>query len=131
MGDKKPERVGALKEGRYVVIDNEPCKIEKIQTSAPGKHGSAKSRIDARGVFDNKRRSIVKPVDAKIDVPIIDKKSGMITAIIGDTLQLMDMETYETFELPVPEEVEGEIKEGVNIEYWETMGRIKIVRVKE
>jgi len=131
MGDKKPERVGALKEGRYVVIDNEPCKIEKIQTSAPGKHGSAKSRIDARGVFDNKRRSIVKPVDAKIDVPIIDKKSGMITAIIGDTLQLMDMETYETFELPVPEEVEGEIKEGVNVEYWETMGRIKIVRVKE
>ncbi|HDM22531.1 MAG: translation initiation factor IF-5A [Methanomicrobia archaeon] len=131
MGDKKPERVGALKEGRYVVIDNEPCKIEKIQTSAPGKHGSAKSRIDARGVFDNKRRSIVKPVDAKIDVPIIDKKSGMITAIIGDTLQLMDMETYETFELPVPEEVEGEIREGVNVEYWETMGRIKIVRVKE
>ncbi len=131
MGDKKPERVGALKEGRYFVIDNEPCKIEKIQTSAPGKHGSAKSRIDARGVFDNKRRSIVKPVDAKIDVPIIDKKSGMITAIIGDTLQLMDMETYETFELPVPEEVEGEIREGVNVEYWETMGRIKIVRVKE
>lgn len=133
MGDKKPERVGALREGRYIIMDNEPCKIEKIQTSAPGKHGSAKSRIDARGVFDNKRRSIVKPVDAKIEVPIIDKKSGMITAIINNNIQLMDMETYETFEIPVPDpdEVEGEIRQGANVEYWETLGRIKIVRVKE
>ena len=132
MGDKKPERVGALREGRYMIIGNEPCKIEKIQTSAPGKHGSAKSRIDARGIFDNRKRSIIKPVDAKIDVPIIDKNIGMITAIIGETIQLMDMETYETFEIPVPDpsEVEGEIKEGVNVEYWETLGRIKIMRVK-
>jgi len=98
MGDKKPERVGALKEGRYVIIDDEPCKIEKIQTSAPGKHGSAKSRIDARGIFDNKRRSIVKPVDSKIEVP---------------------------------SEVSGEIRQGANVEYWETLGRIKIMRVKE
>jgi len=133
MGDKKPERVGALKEGRYVIIDDEPCKIEKIQTSAPGKHGSAKSRIDARGIFDNKRRSIVKPVDSKIEVPIIDKKTGMITAIINENIQLMDMETYETFEIPVPDpgEVSGEIRQGANVEYWETLGRIKIMRVKE
>jgi len=133
MGDKKPERVGALREGRYIIMNNEPCKIEKIQTSAPGKHGSAKSRIDARGIFDNKRRSIVKPVDAKIEVPIIDKKSGMITAIINNNVQLMDMETYETFEIPVPDpsEVEGEVRQGANVEYWETLGRIKIVRVKE
>lgn len=133
MGGKEPKKVGALKKGRYMIIDDEPCEIKSIQTSAPGKHGSAKSRIMAVGVFDNKKRSIVKPVDTKIDVPIIDKHTGMITAILGNTLQLMNMETYETLEVPMPEsgEVEGEITQGVNVEYWETLGRVKIMRVKE
>ncbi|MDD1654883.1 MAG: translation initiation factor IF-5A, partial [Methanomicrobiales archaeon] len=46
---KEQTEVGKLKEGRYVVIDDEPCKILGIATSKPGKHGAAKSRIDAVG----------------------------------------------------------------------------------
>ncbi len=133
MGGKQQTRVGSLKEGRYMLIDGEPCEIKKIQTSSPGKHGSAKSRIMAVGVFDGRKRSVVKPVDTKIDVPIIDKNTGMVTAIINDTIQLMDMNSYETFDVPMPDpdEVQGEIAQGVNVEYWETLGRVKIIRVKE
>ncbi|MEA1994204.1 MAG: translation initiation factor IF-5A [Euryarchaeota archaeon] len=132
MGDKEQKKVGTLKKGRYLIINDEPCKIKKIQTSSPGKHGSAKSRIMAVGLFDDKKRSIIKPVNAKIFAPIIDKNTGMVTAIMGDNIQLMDMNSYETFEVPMPEpeDVEGEIKQGLNVEYWETLGKIKIIRVK-
>jgi translation initiation factor 5A len=83
-------------------------------------------------MFDGKKRSIIKPTGDKIDSPIIDKKSGMLTALMGDKLQMMDMESYETFEVPIPEaaEVEGTIAQGVEVEYFETLGRIKITRVK-
>lgn len=132
MGGKTVTEVRNLKKGRYIIVDDEPCKISDMTTSSPGKHGSAKARIESIGVFDQKKRSIVKPVGDKIDVPIIDKRSGMVTAIMGDTVQLMDMETYETFEVPAPapEEVEGTLEESVEVEYLETLGRYKIIRVK-
>lgn len=130
MGTTKPERVGQLKVGRYIVIDEEPCKIISYSTSAPGKHGAAKAKLDAKGIFDNQKRSLIKPVDAKVQIPIIDKASGMVTAIMGTTVQIMDMTSYEYHELPINEDVEGNLVEGVQVEYMETMGRMKILRVK-
>lgn len=132
MGGKTIVEVRNLKKGRYIIVDDEPCKIIGITTSSPGKHGSAKARIEAVGIFDEKKRSIVKPTGDKIDAPIIDKRSGMVTAIMGTTVQLMDMETYETFEVPLPEpeDVEGTLAESSEVEYMETLGRYKIVRVK-
>ncbi|MBU7031807.1 MAG: translation initiation factor IF-5A [Theionarchaea archaeon] len=132
MGGKTVVEVRTLKKGRYIIIDDEPVKIIDITTSSPGKHGSAKARIEAVGIFDDKKRSIIKPTGDKIDAPIIDKRTGMITAIMGDTLQLMDMETYETIDVPVPDEseVEGTVEQSVQVEYLETLGRFKIIRVK-
>ena len=132
MGGKTIVEVRNLKKGRYIIVDDEPCRIIGITTSSPGKHGSAKARIEAVGIFDEKKRSIIKPTGDKIDAPIIDKRSGMVTAFMGDDVQLMDMETYETFEVPTPapEDVEGTLEQGVQVEYMETLGRYKIIRVK-
>ncbi|WP_297488700.1 translation initiation factor IF-5A [Thermococcus sp.] len=134
MGDKTKVQVSKLKPGRYVIIDGEPCRIANITVSSPGKHGSAKARIEAVGVFDKKVRSMVKPTSAEVEVPIIDKRVGQIIAITPDTVQLMDMETYETFDIPietgVEDEIKGQLTEGINVEYWETLGRIKIMRIR-
>ncbi|MEM3540212.1 MAG: translation initiation factor IF-5A, partial [Thermoplasmata archaeon] len=103
----KDVEVRELREGSYIVIDDEPCKIVEFTTSKPGKHGEAKARIVAIGVFDNQKRSVVYPVKHKVKSPIIDKKVGQIISIIGDTAQIMDTSTFETFELPIPEELKG------------------------
>ncbi|ASJ02806.1 translation initiation factor IF-5A [Thermococcus profundus] len=134
MGDKTKVQVSKLKPGRYILIDGEPCRIANITVSSPGKHGSAKARIEAVGIFDKKVRSIVKPTSAEVEVPIIDKRVGQIIALTPDTVQLMDMETYETFDVPIETGVEDDIKdqltEGINVEYWETLGRIKIMKIR-
>ncbi|MGB2826229.1 MAG: translation initiation factor IF-5A, partial [Thermoplasmata archaeon] len=62
--------VRTLKEGRYMNIDDEPCKISSISTSKPGKHGEAKARIEAVGIFDGSKRSVVYPVRHKVQVPM-------------------------------------------------------------
>ncbi|RLG92674.1 MAG: translation initiation factor IF-5A [Candidatus Hecatellales archaeon] len=128
----KPVDVGSIKEGQYIVIDNEPCRVVECEKSKPGKHGSAKARIVAIGVFDNVKRSIVSPVDSKIDVPIIEKKTGQVISISPTSVQLMDLETYETFETSIPseEEIKSKLSNGVEVEYWKILGRVKIVRVK-
>ena len=122
--------VGKLKEGRFIVVDGEPCRIVGFTTSAPGKHGHAKAKVDVVGLFDNQKRTIVKPTSAKIEVPIIERGNAQVLAITANNAQLMDLTTYETFELPIPMNLRGEIKEGVEVEYMQALSRRKIERVK-
>ncbi|MCD6331424.1 translation initiation factor IF-5A [Thermoplasmatales archaeon ex4484_30] len=126
---KEVAEVRELRENRYITIDDEPCKIVSITTSKPGKHGEAKARIEAIGIFDNQKRVIVHPVRHKVQVPVIDKRSAQVIAIMGDRVQLMDMETYETFEMDVPDEFKGKLKEGEEIQYIQALGKKKITRV--
>ena len=124
---KEQVEVRQLKEGGYIIIDDEPCEIVSITVSKPGKHGAAKARIDAIGIFDGQKRSIVQPVTAKVYVPIVERKRAQVISVMGDVAQLMDMETYETFELPIPEELKDKVEPGKEVIYIESLGRRKIV----
>ncbi|ADD04789.1 translation initiation factor aIF-5A [Natrialba magadii ATCC 43099] len=122
---KQQQEVRDLQEGSYVVIDDAACKINAYSTAKPGKHGSAKARIEAVGVFDGKKRSLSQPVDAKIWVPIIERKQGQVVSVDGDDMQVMDLETYETITMRMPEDVDASPDE--NIEYLEMEDQRKIV----
>jgi translation initiation factor 5A len=126
---KELAEVRTLKVNRYIIIDAEPCKILSISTSKPGKHGEAKARIEAMGIFDNQKKSVVHPVKHKVGVPIIDKRNAQVVAIMGNNVQLMDLETYATFDMEIPEEFKGQLQPGNEISYLEALGRKKITRV--
>ena len=129
----KPVDVGELRVGGYMMIEGEPCRIVDIAKSKPGKHGSAKARIVAIGVFDKQKRQFVKPVDLGAEVPIIDKRAGQVFAINPTGIQIMDLETYEYLDAPYPDEEEvpkAKLTPGTEIEYWKILGRVKIVRAK-
>ena len=126
---KTVTEVRNLKVNGYIIVDEEPCKILSIQTSKPGKHGEAKARIDAVGLFDNQKRSIVHPVKHKVGVPLLDKRQGQVITASGDTAHVMDLATYETFEMSVDEEYKGQLQPGQEISYMEVLGRKKITRV--
>ena len=127
----KPMDLGSLKVGSYIIIDNEPCRIVSYDHSKPGKHGSAKARVAAIGVFDGSKHSLVSPVSANIEVPLINKRSGQVISISGQTLQIMDLETFEVFETSaIEDEIRNKIRQGGEVEYWQVLDRVKIVRVK-
>lgn len=128
----KPTEVGSLKVGSYVIIDNEACRIVDYNKSKYGKHGSAKARVVAIGVFDNVKRSFVKPVDSNAEVPLIEKKNGQVISLLPTAVQVMDLENYEMLEAPIPEEeeVKSRLASGVEIEYWRILGKTKIMRIK-
>ena len=129
---KKQQSAGSLKPNRYVIINDEPCKIVSVDVSKSGKHGHAKVRVVCIGLFDNNKRSLTFPSHSNVEVPIIDKSTAMITAIMQDTVQVMDNTTYETFELEMPEdeEIKGKLAEGATVEYWTILDKKKIMNVK-
>jgi len=120
------QEIRELKVNRYVLIDEEPCRILSIQMSKPGKHGEAKARMEVVGLFDGQKRSIVHPVTHKVRVPMIDKKKAQVLSVHGNQAQLMDLGSYETFDLDVPPEFAGALNPGDEVLYMETMGRRKI-----
>ncbi len=122
---REQKEVRDLQEGGYVMIDDAACKINAYSTAKPGKHGSAKARIEARGVFDDKKRSLSQPVDAKIWVPIIERKQGQVVSVSGDDMQVMDLSSYATITMRIPDGVE--VSPDDNIEYLEMDGQRKIV----
>jgi len=122
---KQQQEVRDLQEGSYVMIDDAPCKINSYSTAKPGKHGSAKARVEAEGVFDGKKRSFSQPVDAKIWVPIIERKQGQVVSVDDGDMQVMDLETYETITMRVPDD--AEVSPDDEIEFLEMDEQRKIV----
>ena len=133
----KPTELGSLKIGSYILLPvsdqptGEPCRITEYDTSKPGKHGSAKARIVAVGIYDGQKRPHVGPVSMQVHVPLIDKRTGQIISIVGSKIQIMDSETFETIDVDmIDKELEGTLDQGKDIEYWNVMGRTKIMRKK-
>ena len=113
--------------GTAILIEGEPCIVKSIDVSKTGKHGSSKVRIEAIGVFDDKKRVIARPGHERFEVPLIDKRKAQILSIGGNSVNVMDVESFETIDLPISEQLKSEVKEGAQVEYWDIDGR-KIIK---
>lgn len=120
MGEITKKSVGSLQKGNYVLVDGVASIVSGTQTSRPGKHGHAKVRMQAVGMIDGKKREIVMPGHDQIDCPIIGKKNAQVLSVHGKHANVMDMETYETFDLVIPSDVKG-VTDGATVMYWEIM----------
>jgi len=119
-----------LKIGKYVLIEDIPCKVVEIESSKPGKHGAAKMRVTAIGVFESQKKTLLTPGDADVEVPIIERKEVLILSVSGKTAQVMDKGTNETYDIDIPEELLANAVSGKDGEVLEAMGRRKMERIK-
>ena len=122
---KTQVEIRSIKKGSYIIIDDEPCTVVGVEKSKPGKHGTAKARMDCIGIFDGQKRSIVQPVTHKAYTPMVERKLGQVLSVVGDVAQIMDLENYSTFELSISKEAMGKVKEGEELRYIESMGKKK------
>ena len=124
---REQKQVRELQEGNYLIIDDSPVKIDSYSTAKPGKHGSAKARIEGRGVFDEKKRSLSQPVDAKVWVPVVERKQGQVVSVESeDVAQVMDLDTYQTITISVPDGIS--LSPDDQIEYLEYEDQRKILQ---
>ena len=128
----RPAELGSVKEGSNIVIDGEPCRVVEVEKSKTGKHGSAKVRVVAIGIFDGVKRNIVGPSDQRVEIPIIEKRSGQVVTV-GEVVSVMDKDTLEIVDIPLPaeEELRSKLEPGVNVEYWVVLNRKMISQVRK
>ena len=128
--DKKVTNAGSLKPGNYVIFDDVPCVVRNIDLSKTGKHGSMKCRIETIDLIDNQKRIKIYPSSDKVDVPIIEKKDAQVLSIHDNKANVMDMGSYETFDIIIPEELNDKVKEGSQVVYWIIIDQKVIKQVK-
>jgi len=118
--------IRTLKVGRFCVVEDEAYKILSISKSKPGKHGSAKARLELVNIFNDKKISHVGTVTDSINVPMIEKGTAMVTHIEGSEVHAMNMRDHSMMILPL--EAEMNIEAGKEIMWMEALGRYKIIR---
>src|SRR3989344_5478666 len=118
MPDTKMIGANQVQKGSFIILEGAACKVVDVEISKPGKHGHSKVRVSAVGLVDEKKRGVVMPGHDNVEVPIIEKRNAQVLSVQGDTANVMDSETYETFDLKVPEEFKGQVVEGISILYW-------------
>ncbi|MFT7616043.1 MAG: translation initiation factor 5A [Candidatus Woesearchaeota archaeon] len=129
-GETKHASVGGLNKGNYIVIEGIACKIVDTKTSRPGKHGHAKVNMMAVGLLDGKKRNLVLPGHDEVEVPLIGKRSAQVLSVAGTVANVMDGETFETFDLAIPEEFQADLKEGNEVMYWEVLSDKVMKQIK-
>ena len=118
--------IRTLKVGRYCVVDDEAYKILSISKSKPGKHGSAKARMELVSLFSAKKISHVGTVTDSISVPMIEKGTAMVTHLEGAEVHAMNMRDHSMMILPLEDGLN--IEAGKEIMWMEALGRYKIIR---
>jgi len=119
-----------LKVGKYVLIEDIPCKVVEVESSKPGKHGAAKMRVTGIGVFDQQKKTLLTPGDADVEVPIIERREVLVLSVSGKTAQVMDKQSNETYDIDVPDDLLANAASGKEAEVIEAMGRKKMERIK-
>lgn len=120
-GDIKFESIGHMKKGSYIIIDDAACQVTDVSVSRPGKHGHAKVNLMAVGMLDGRKRNLVMPGHDNVEVPVIGKKNAQVLSVEGNHANVMDSESFETFDMEIPEELQGQVVEGVTVVYWEIL----------
>jgi translation initiation factor 5A len=116
------------KPGTNILLDGEPFTVKKVDISKTGKHGASKCRIEAIGIMNGQKKIVAVPGHERFEVPMVDKRKGQVLSI-GDRASVMDMESFETLDMDIPEDLKSEIGAESTVEYWDIEGR-KIIKRK-
>ncbi|PIN90802.1 translation initiation factor IF-5A [Candidatus Pacearchaeota archaeon CG10_big_fil_rev_8_21_14_0_10_34_76] len=113
--------------GVNILIDGEAYTVKSNDISKSGKHGASKCRIEAVSLTGGKKKVLAVPGHLRFEVPMIDKRKGQILSVGDHNASVMDLESFETLDLPYPEEVAGDLVPEKQVEYWDIEG-YKVIR---
>jgi translation initiation factor 5A len=104
--------------GTNIIYEGEFYTVKKMDVSKTGKHGHAKCRIEAANMFNGNKKIFVIPGHDKLEVPMVNKNKAQILSLSEGKASVMDLDSFETIEIDIAEELKSEIAENDNVEYW-------------
>ncbi len=114
--------------GVMILIEGEPYVVKSNDISKSGKHGASKCRIQASAVFTDKKKVLAVPEHERFDVPNVEKKKAQVLSAQGETASVMDLESYETIDVPVHSDLKDSLVADQQVEIWDIEGKKMVMR---
>ena len=116
-----------LQKGSYFIHNNEPVRVLRREVVAYGTHSHSKLKIFFQGLNDKGERSINLHHTDKVEIVNITRKTGQVISKAGDTIQVMDADSYETLDATAAKELFNEINEGDEVTFIDLNGVTQII----
>ncbi len=117
------------KPGATIMIEGEAYTVKSNDISKSGKHGASKCRIEAIAIISGKKKILACPGSERFDVPMIEKKRAQVLSVSDNNASVMDLESFETMDMPYQPELKEQITAEKQVEYWIIEGKKVIMRV--
>ncbi|MCU0642369.1 MAG: translation initiation factor IF-5A [archaeon] len=117
------------KPGTTILIDGDAYNVRSNDISKSGKHGASKCRIEAINLITGNKKVLACPGAEKFDVPMVEKKKAQVLSVSDTSASVMDLESYETIDLPYLQELKEQLAPEKQVEYWDIEGKRIIMRV--
>ena len=116
-----------LQKGSYFIHNNEPVRVLRKEVVAYGTHSHSKLKVFFQGLNDKGERSINLHHTDKVEIVNITRKTGQVISKAGDTIQVMDADSYETLDATAAKELFNEINEGDEVTFIDLNGVTQII----
>ena len=118
--------------GATILIEGNAYIVRDNDVSKTGKHGASKCRIEAIGVINGNKKIVAVPGSERFEVPLIEKKKAQVLSINpnGEIANVMDLESFETLDIPIIEEARGTFNAEDQVEYMVIDEKLKIIKRK-
>jgi len=123
--------VRQLKRGTYIVLNEKPYLIKEIQSVVVSSHSGTKTKLELEGVFDGDRRTTTLSPHENMETVEIIRRLGQIISKSEGGLQVMGMDSYDTFDAEIAKELLETLAEGDEVTYVEFRGAKRVVERRE
>ena len=117
------------KPGTTIMVDGEAVTVRSNDISKTGKHGASKCRMECIEVFSGKKKIVAVPGHTRFEVPMVEKRKAQILSVGETSASVMDLESFETIDMPFMEEIKADLAPEKQVEYWDIESKKVIMRV--
>ena len=116
--------VKELENGDYVSYNGKPCRVKSKVNVTVGTHCHTKVKLELEFIFEKRTEEIAFATHTQLEQLEIYRKKGQIIAKQGETLQVMDLVSYETFDAGCEKELYDELEVGNEVIFLDISGKI-------
>ncbi len=118
-----------LKKGKYIIHENEACVIKDVKTLTSKNNPVIK--LELEGLFSGKHYNSHILTGQNIQEANLTRKCGTIISKKNNKIEIMDIQTFETFDVNIDPELLEKAQEGDNVTYVHSDTSTKILEVRK
>lgn len=116
-----------LTNGSWFIHEKEPWQVKRVEVVVYGTHSHSKTKLYAKNLYGGGEKVLVFGHHDPVETVGIVRKSASVIAKLKDKIQIMDSQSYETFDAETQKELFEQLNEGDNVTFVEFNGRISVL----